>query len=74
MRSGRCGWVPSLINFGTRWRRRCCVAAQTLSTLAQNLLREPDNPKFHSFKPTNNVIKRDLVDTKGTLEYAVAVR
>ncbi|KAI0028468.1 hypothetical protein K488DRAFT_11989, partial [Vararia minispora EC-137] len=45
----------------------------TLSTLAQNLLREPSNPKFHSFKPTNSVIKRDLVDPKGTLEYAVAM-
>ena len=48
--------------------------AQTLSTIAENLLREPDNPKFRQFKSTNTIIKRDLVDPKGTLEYAVAVR
>jgi hypothetical protein len=47
---------------------------QTLSTIAENLLRDPDNPKFRQFKPTNTIIKRDLVDPKGTLEYAVAVR
>ncbi|KAH9076979.1 hypothetical protein EDB83DRAFT_2347565 [Lactarius deliciosus] len=44
----------------------------TLSTIAENLLREPDNPKFRQFKPTNTIIKRDIVDPKGTLEYAVA--
>jgi hypothetical protein len=42
--------------------------------IAENLLREPDNPKFRQFKPTNTIIKRDLVDPKGALEYAVAVR
>lgn len=47
---------------------------QTLSQIAENLLREPDNPKFRQFKPTNTIIKRDLVDPKGALEYAVAVR
>jgi len=46
---------------------------RTLSTIAENLLREPDNPKFRQFKPTNTVIKRDLVDPKGALEYAVAM-
>lgn len=45
----------------------------TLSTIAENLLREPDNPKFRQFKPTNTIIKRDLVDPKGALEYAVAM-
>ncbi|KAG2013614.1 hypothetical protein CC2G_010503 [Coprinopsis cinerea AmutBmut pab1-1] len=44
---------------------------KTLSTIAENLIREPDNPKFQRFKPTNTVIKRELVDRKGTLEYAV---
>ncbi|KAI0306981.1 hypothetical protein B0F90DRAFT_1684033 [Multifurca ochricompacta] len=44
---------------------------RTLSTIAENLLREPDNPKFRQFKPTNTIIKRDLVDPKGALEYAV---
>lgn len=46
---------------------------QTLLTISENLLREPDNPKFQQFKPTNNIIKRDLVDPKGTLEYAIEV-
>ncbi|KAN0132507.1 hypothetical protein V8E53_009523 [Lactarius tabidus] len=45
----------------------------TLSKIAENLLREPDNPKFRQFKPTNTIIKRDIVDPKGTLEYAVAM-
>ncbi|VDB85372.1 unnamed protein product [Peniophora sp. CBMAI 1063] len=44
---------------------------KTLSTLAQNLLKDPDNEKYQSFKTTNSVIKRDLLDPKGTLEYAV---
>lgn len=46
---------------------------QTLSTIAENLLREPDNAKFQQFKPTNTTIKHRLVDPKGTLEYAIAV-
>ncbi|KAN0126662.1 hypothetical protein V8E52_000302 [Russula decolorans] len=46
---------------------------RTLSTIAENLLRDPDNPKFGQFKPTNTIIKRDLVDPKGALEYAVAM-
>lgn len=46
---------------------------QTLSTIAENILREPLNPKFRQFKPTNSMIKRNLVDPKGALEYAVAV-
>ena len=41
--------------------------------MSDNLLREPDNPKFAQFKPTNNAIKKRLVDVKGALEYAVAV-
>ena len=45
-----------------------------MSKVADNLLREPGNAKFRQFKPTNAVIKRDLVDPKGALEYAVAVR
>ncbi|KAH9994121.1 hypothetical protein BJV74DRAFT_717018, partial [Russula compacta] len=46
---------------------------RTLSQIAENLLREPDNPKFRQFKPTNTIIKRNLVDPKGALEYAVAM-
>jgi hypothetical protein len=45
----------------------------TLSKIAENLLHEPDNPKFRQFKSTNTIIKRDLVDPKGALEYAVAM-
>lgn len=41
--------------------------------ISDNLLREPDNAKFQQFKPTNNAIKKRLVDVKGALEYAVAV-
>jgi hypothetical protein len=44
---------------------------KTLLTITENLLREPDNPKFQQFKPTNSIIKRDLVDAKGALEFAV---
>lgn len=46
---------------------------QVLVTLSGNVLREPDNPKFLHFKPTNNAIKKHLVEVKGALEYAVAV-
>ncbi|EJD01472.1 uncharacterized protein FOMMEDRAFT_62349, partial [Fomitiporia mediterranea MF3/22] len=48
------------------------MALKTLETLSDNLLREHDNEKFRSFKPTNNAIKKRLVDVKGALEYAVA--
>lgn len=47
------------------------ASLKTLLTISENLLREPDNPKFQQFKPTNSIIKRDLVDPKGTLEYAI---
>ncbi|TFY70166.1 hypothetical protein EVG20_g2839 [Dentipellis fragilis] len=49
------------------------VRLQTLLTIAENIIREPHNSKFKQFKPTNSRIKRDLVDPKGTLEYAVAL-
>jgi len=44
---------------------------KTLLIITENLLREPDNLKFQQFKPTNSIIKRDLVDAKGALEFAV---
>jgi len=50
------------------------VAMESLKVLlkiAENLLREPNNPKFQRFKTTNSLIKRHLVDPKGTLEYAI---
>ncbi|KIJ70531.1 hypothetical protein HYDPIDRAFT_35903 [Hydnomerulius pinastri MD-312] len=49
------------------------AALKTLSTLAENILREPDNPKYQQFMPTNTTIKRRLVDPKGALQYAVAL-
>ncbi|KZT26917.1 hypothetical protein NEOLEDRAFT_1061920 [Neolentinus lepideus HHB14362 ss-1] len=49
------------------------AALRTLSTLADNLLREPDNPKFQRFKSTNDMIKRRLIAPKGALEYAIAL-
>ncbi|KAF9492829.1 hypothetical protein BDN71DRAFT_1432963 [Pleurotus eryngii] len=48
------------------------AAIKILSTLAENLLREPDDPHYQQFKPTNSIIKQRLVDPKGTLEYAIA--
>ncbi|KAI0773354.1 hypothetical protein BC629DRAFT_1595126 [Irpex lacteus] len=52
------------------------VALESLKTLlkiAENILQNPDEPKYLRFKPTNALIKRVLVDPKGTLEYAVAM-
>lgn len=45
-----------------------------LSTIAENLLKDPENEKYHRFKPTNPLIQKTLVQTKGALEYAIAVR
>ncbi|KAG6837449.1 hypothetical protein H0H93_009543 [Arthromyces matolae] len=41
---------------------------------AENLLREPENPKYQQFKPTNSIIKKNLVEAKGALEYAIEVK
>lgn len=41
-----------------------CRLAQLLLKISENILSDPDNPKFHQFKPTNSVIKRDLIDPK----------
>jgi len=50
---------------------RAMSSLRTLLTISENLIREPENPKFQQFKPTNNIIKRDLVDSKGALEFAI---
>ncbi|KAF9057603.1 hypothetical protein BJ165DRAFT_1421752 [Panaeolus papilionaceus] len=42
-----------------------------LLTISENLIKEPGNPKYQKFKPTNSIIKRDLVEPKGALEYAI---
>jgi len=52
-------------------KERALSSLKTLLTISENLLREPDNPKYQQFKPTNTVIKRDLVDPKGALEFAI---
>ncbi|KAH7929479.1 hypothetical protein BV22DRAFT_1125744 [Leucogyrophana mollusca] len=49
------------------------ASLKTLSSLAENLLREPDNPKFRQFKSTNDTIRRRLIEPKGALEYAIAM-
>ncbi|KAH7914325.1 hypothetical protein BJ138DRAFT_416111 [Hygrophoropsis aurantiaca] len=49
------------------------AALKILSSLAENLLREPENPKFRQFKSTNDVIRKRLIEPKGTLEYAIAL-
>lgn len=41
--------------------------------MAENILREPENPKYHTFKHENDTIKRRLIQPKGALEYALAV-
>ncbi|KAI6113649.1 hypothetical protein EV401DRAFT_2058634 [Pisolithus croceorrhizus] len=54
-------------------RDQTLSSLRTLLRIADNLLREPDNPKFQQFKPTNDIIKRQLMEPKGTLEYAIAL-
>ncbi|KLO15695.1 hypothetical protein SCHPADRAFT_995694 [Schizopora paradoxa] len=54
-------------------RETALEALKTLHLLSENVLREPRNPKYASFKPTNSMIKRKLVDVKGAIEYAVAL-
>ncbi|KAG9317686.1 hypothetical protein JVU11DRAFT_1898 [Chiua virens] len=46
---------------------------KSLSTIANNILREPDNTRYHSFKRENDTIKRRLIQPKGALEYALAL-
>ncbi|KAI6105554.1 hypothetical protein F5141DRAFT_134531 [Pisolithus sp. B1] len=54
-------------------RDQALASLKTLRKIADNLLREPDNPKFQQFRPTNDLIKRQLMEPKGTLEYAIAL-
>ncbi|KAF9221997.1 hypothetical protein BS17DRAFT_784256 [Gyrodon lividus] len=49
------------------------ASLKTLSTIADNILREPVNPKYQQFKPTNDTIKHRLMEPKGALEYAIAL-
>ncbi|KAG2156094.1 hypothetical protein DEU56DRAFT_765529 [Suillus clintonianus] len=47
------------------------ASLKILSKIAENLIREPENPKFRQFKSTNDTIRRRLIETKGALEYAI---
>lgn len=46
-------------------------AIKTLLTLAGNVIDHPDDKKYQKFKTTNTIIRKKIVDPKGTLEYAV---
>ncbi|KAI9428378.1 hypothetical protein H4582DRAFT_2106869 [Lactarius indigo] len=46
---------------------------RTLSTIAENCSASPTT-QVSPIQATNTIIKRDIVDPKGSLEYAVAVR
>ncbi|KAH9482691.1 Peptide-N(4)-(N-acetyl-beta-glucosaminyl)asparagine amidase [Psilocybe cubensis] len=52
-------------------KERARSSLKTLLTIADNLLRDPTNPKYQMFRTSNTIIKRELIDTKGALEYAV---
>lgn len=47
------------------------ASLKILSKISENLIREPENPKFRQFKSTNDTIRRCLIETKGALEYAI---
>ncbi|KDQ21045.1 hypothetical protein BOTBODRAFT_169708 [Botryobasidium botryosum FD-172 SS1] len=49
------------------------ATVKTLLTLADNILKNPGEEKYQSFKTTNGLIKRTLVEVKGGLEYAQAL-
>ncbi|KZP33032.1 hypothetical protein FIBSPDRAFT_774381 [Athelia psychrophila] len=46
---------------------------KTLLTISENILRDPENPKYLRFKATNDTIKKRLIEPKGALEYAIAL-
>ncbi|CAE6408902.1 unnamed protein product [Rhizoctonia solani] len=46
-------------------------ALAVLLKLAENLLSDPENPKFREFKSTNTTIQRALIDPKGAIEFAI---
>jgi len=45
-----------------------------ISTIANNLLSDTENEKFRRFKSTNTLIKKNLMEVKGALEYVIEVR
>lgn len=42
---------------------------RTIHKLCQNLLNDPENPKFQRIKTTNAKIKKDVIEPKGTVEF-----
>lgn len=48
-------------------------ALKTLLKLSENIIDHPEEDKYHRFKPTNDQIRKKIVDPKGALEYAVEV-
>ncbi|EKM80075.1 hypothetical protein AGABI1DRAFT_113299 [Agaricus bisporus var. burnettii JB137-S8] len=52
-------------------KEQASSSLKTLLRIADNLLREPENPKFQQIKPTNPVIQRELMNPKGAIEYAI---
>jgi hypothetical protein len=61
-------------HFALSLRIESSTQRQLLLKLASNILREPENEKYHRFKPTNTQVRKNIVDVKGGLEYAVEVR
>ncbi|KAJ7700129.1 hypothetical protein B0H17DRAFT_901028, partial [Mycena rosella] len=51
-------------------KEQALASLKTLLLISENLLREPTNVKYQRFKPTNGLIKRNIIDPKGTVEYA----
>ncbi|KAH8830519.1 hypothetical protein DL96DRAFT_1593260 [Flagelloscypha sp. PMI_526] len=60
---------PGIVRPNSEEQARATI--KILLTLAENLLREPDNKKYQRFKPTNTTIKKNLMDPKGAVEYAI---
>ncbi|KAF5363787.1 hypothetical protein D9756_000414 [Leucocoprinus leucothites] len=52
-------------------KEQAMSSLKTLLTIAENLLRDPENPKFKQFKSTNSIIQRELMNPKGAIEYAI---
>ncbi|KIY71471.1 hypothetical protein CYLTODRAFT_435250 [Cylindrobasidium torrendii FP15055 ss-10] len=52
-------------------KEQAMASLKTLLTIAENILNHPGETKYQQFKPTNTIIKKNLVEPKGALEYAI---
>ncbi|KAH6914878.1 hypothetical protein BKA70DRAFT_1257284 [Coprinopsis sp. MPI-PUGE-AT-0042] len=52
-------------------REQVLVSLAMLLKLAQNLINHPDEAKFKRFKANNVKVKKNLIEPKGVLQYAV---